>query len=66
MWLWVFKDAEEGGGFSSHDCEIAVQVAGSNVFAGFKCSRGTRGEVRCENMVQHGHTICAGGTLLSH
>jgi hypothetical protein len=62
----VFKHAEEGGGLSSYECEIAVQVAGSIVFAGVKCSRSTRGEERCEDMVQHGHTICAGGTLLSH
>jgi hypothetical protein len=60
----VFKDAEEGGGLSSYECEIAVRVAGSIVFAGVKCSRSTRGEQRCE--VQQGHTICAGGTLLSH
>jgi len=49
---------------SLHMNVIAVQVAGSIVFAGVKCSRSTRGEQRCE--VQQGHTICAGGTLLSH
>jgi hypothetical protein len=62
----VFKHAEEGGGLSSYECEIAVQVAGSIMFAGVECSRSTRGEERCEDMVQHVHTISPGGTLLSH
>ncbi len=56
----MFKHSEEGAGLSSYECEFAVQVAGSIVFAGVNCSRSTRGEERCEDMVQHGHTICAG------